>query len=870
MELRFMDLGSSKGQLMTLIMLVIFVLMLAELFAFALLNISSNNIAQSLTISSVSNNYGSTLRASASTFAAASLSKAITTLADYESRPGIRKANLISNTSLYLSDLVVNGALPNDTSGYPENAMGNLTLAKYNTSVSSLLGFASQVIAIRDTVPKVFQADPYHLQVAYTETVTINSSGSNYTYTVPVNASVSLNNTPDLFYSQQGVSRNIAFSSLNNITSVIGGAQATAGNTMKFAYGTVYVLPSNSVSGASCSVPSKLNSPPISTNLIIATYNAIGLESCMDNYAGLITYISPSSTPSVPYLIYPSSSNVLASMPTGMSVLLYGPALETLNIEGLRSAIGSGSYFASQFTPSYLDRGQGSFASQSPNGIFTFANYNRQVGNFDGSTSRVSLPNTANIVSSQFTASAWVNVNTFQDGRILGNDGYGNYNGQFGLFTNSGGVGVLLQNSASSSQTQISYGYTTTGTWIYVVATYNGTAVKLYFNGSLVSQATPSLSMNTASTYSMNIGTEGNAQTFFDGQISNVQLYNTALSALQIQKMYQEGVSNLPMSGNVVGWWPLNGNANDYSGNGNNGTATSVPYTLMRNYSRDSILNVPVQTKLFPIPGALSCTSSSDCASNSLPNLYLGNMPLEKQNGQTQVAGFLGANSYIVSENALTAVNTMTILWWTNVNSVIASGSGMGPASCQVYEPTSTSGTTFPVEFDPCSCTGYSTCSNNAALSVPKNTWVMVSYVINGNLINAYAYYSNTVLQNNAILPTASMTIPSRSFYISGYGGNPIYEDLLGNVLNVQFYNTPLTQNQIASIYAQGAYGTPITANLIGWWPLNGNANDYSGNGNNASTFNAIYSHFSGNYLDPGMSSLSVHADEWQALGLAG
>ena len=30
---------------------------------------------------------------------------------------------------------------------------------------------------------------------------------------------------------------------------------------------------------------------------------------------------------------------------------------------------------------------------------------------------------------------------------------------------------------------------------------------------------------------------------------------------------------------NLLGWWPLNGNANDYSGNGNNGAPANVVYT---------------------------------------------------------------------------------------------------------------------------------------------------------------------------------------------------------------------------------------------------------------------------------------------------
>ena len=29
----------------------------------------------------------------------------------------------------------------------------------------------------------------------------------------------------------------------------------------------------------------------------------------------------------------------------------------------------------------------------------------------------------------------------------------------------------------------------------------------------------------------------------------------------------------------ILGWWPLNGNANDYSGYGNDGTAANVTYT---------------------------------------------------------------------------------------------------------------------------------------------------------------------------------------------------------------------------------------------------------------------------------------------------
>ncbi|MEM3781866.1 MAG: hypothetical protein QXT43_02815, partial [Candidatus Micrarchaeaceae archaeon] len=50
-------------------------------------------------------------------------------------------------------------------------------------------------------------------------------------------------------------------------------------------------------------------------------------------------------------------------------------------------------------------------------------------------------------------------------------------------------------------------------------------------------------------------------------------------SASEIQALYQEGIGGAPIDlQNLVGWWPLNGNANDYSGNGNNGVPTNVTF----------------------------------------------------------------------------------------------------------------------------------------------------------------------------------------------------------------------------------------------------------------------------------------------------
>ena len=114
--------------------------------------------------------------------------------------------------------------------------------------------------------------------------------------------------------------------------------------------------------------------------------------------------------------------------------------------------------------------------------------------------------------------------------------------------------------------------------WYSAAVTYNGYVMSLYLNGVLQSSiaATNSLILNEP----MTLGTDSGVQYFWNSQIADFQIYNTSLSTAEVQGLYAEGMGGAPTRlQNLVGWWPLNGNANDYSGNGNNGAATSVLYT---------------------------------------------------------------------------------------------------------------------------------------------------------------------------------------------------------------------------------------------------------------------------------------------------
>jgi hypothetical protein len=115
-------------------------------------------------------------------------------------------------------------------------------------------------------------------------------------------------------------------------------------------------------------------------------------------------------------------------------------------------------------------------------------------------------------------------------------------------------------------------------TWYFVTFEYNGTYQIGYLGsgGTLSSPLTSSFVANTE--YSpFYIGWGQDPPGYWNGSIADVQVYNTALSTAQIQKLYSEGLGGAPIpNAGLMGWWPLDGNANDYSANNNNGVTTNI------------------------------------------------------------------------------------------------------------------------------------------------------------------------------------------------------------------------------------------------------------------------------------------------------
>jgi hypothetical protein len=266
-----------------------------------------------------------------------------------------------------------------------------------------------------------------------------------------------------------------------------------------------------------------------------------------------------------------------------------------------------------------------------------------------------------------------------------------------------------------------------------------------------------------------------------------------ALLAFAASGTAQTLPSYVPTNG-LVGWWPFNGNANDESGNGNNGTVNGAILSADRNnmpnsayFFNGSAVNQDYIKTVNPIGNADSFSISFWISRNELSNNGKWSLMISSINNLPGSYEFFSFEDTIYFRN------------WGNL--------------------------TTGLNFDIKQKVSY---SNNSYFNISVTSrFNTTKLFINGQFVAETNIPKIKPIDGDLFIGKHANFIPSSNSSFNG------------KIDDIAIYNRALTQQEITALY-QGANTTAncptfpasLAQGLVGYWPFCGNALDESGNNN--------------------------------------
>lgn len=424
---------------------------------------------------------------------------------------------------------------------------------------------------------------------------------------------------------------------------------------------------------------------------------------------------------------------------------------------------------------------------------------------FDGSNDYV-LTNTPSssvlpLGFSSRTLSCWFLHNSGNtSAEFFGYGGNSSNGGRFALYTDAGNViGVEVNGSG------VTIPYTRTSSWRFLTATLNGQSnslsnIAIYLDG-LLGSATVS-GTNTINTLNtgVTIGTISGAPTFylFSGRIAECSLWNRALTASEIQQLYQRG------PGGFAARKPYR-NKLSYS------PATKKIFKSRIDRKRSVSLVHPDHDNEWITNGLVGfwCPSLTGATGTQLLDLSGGNnngvltgmdAPTDwVESGGKRAIDFDGVDDYIALSGAYSSLSDFTFSCWINISSYPTS---FGP----IYSGSkSAGGFCVHVRQGYILVTDNFTYEHRATTGPAVNTWghIVIQYPRNQgrfflNGLPLSMQFGETVISTTLNFSNAE----NRIGRTNTVGNTTLY--FSGMIDDVRIYNRVLNENQIQMLYAGG------------------------------------------------------------------
>jgi len=379
------------------------------------------------------------------------------------------------------------------------------------------------------------------------------------------------------------------------------------------------------------------------------------------------------------------------------------------------------------------------------------------------------------------TISIWFKTTSTTSGQQLLSKMGSTYQFQFRLETNGTISLYSFQDQSTFATLQSSSGYND-GNWHNVISTFNTTdGHKMYVDGNTTPVDTDTVNKSAlqSSSERMLIGVRDSSTgvidtaRYFNGDISNTQIFNTALTGLEAETLYNYGspiqtLANIPQSSNLKAWYKLD--------------ATEIYNSSSTEWSVDN---------------------------NQNPSAYPSSLDF----------GTFTSNDRIVINNNFDTIITgtdFTISSWINLDS-IASNQLKFIFTNESLQLTITNKITTYLR----GASGYFLSPFDSNTTLSTGEWYNVVLVKSGS---DYTYYLNgssdgTVNNSTSVVNSSETTSLIGDYYGAGTLGFD------GRISNTQIFNTALPETGSNSIETLYNNGTPLAdmssfSSLVSWWKL--------------------------------------------------
>ena len=286
-----------------------------------------------------------------------------------------------------------------------------------------------------------------------------------------------------------------------------------------------------------------------------------------------------------------------------------------------------------------------------------------KVASFDGSGDYITVPNASALnfgASGSFTLEGWVNTTqSINYARVMIKPG-GSSQQSYSLAIHNGKAHVRFDQSGGGAFFAESVDTVNDGQWHHVAGVFDNAndTLKVYIDGKLAGTTTGVTAQPLQDTDALQIGGLTGISQWFDGQMDDLRIWNTARTDAQIAENYQQTLTG-NQSGALVAHYTFDSsNANDSAGS-NNGTASG----------NTAFVNGVPDGKTVPVYGnAVSINEGSTIAGHmTYDEVLSGSVSYHVMNGSTEQTSFTTTNGGTVTVDSTTG-------YWTYVPASAQSG----------------------------------------------------------------------------------------------------------------------------------------------------------------------------------------------------